>query len=124
MTFVRTLTFSTLIIGFATIAVPSAAQAVDSHARVDTAQSHSVVYPNGFETSDEQGVVTLSVGVSRDGYITHVGVAQSSGHRDLDVAATESAMNWRYVPAMREGDPQPDEITLRVVYDRPVSSAH
>lgn len=104
---------------FASIAIPAFAQSGDSHARVDTAKSHTVIYPKGFETSNEKGIVTLNVGVGSDGLVSHVGVAQTSGYHDLDLAATESAVAWRYVPAMRDGAPHADEITLRVVYDRP-----
>ncbi|MGA9796549.1 MAG: energy transducer TonB [Rhizomicrobium sp.] len=114
----RTLAFAALV-----LAVPSLAAAQDTRARVDTSKSHIVVYPKGFETSAEQGVVTLAVGVGTDGLVSHVGLAQSSGHHDLDVAGIETVMNWHFVPATHDGDVHPDEITLRVVYDRPDSTS-
>ena len=103
--------------------MPAAAQSGDTHAQVDLSKSHTVVYPDGFETSGEQGTVTLAVGVGVDGLVTHVKIAQSSGFKDLDNAAEESAMNWQYVPAVHNGDVHPDDIMLRVVYDRPSQSA-
>jgi TonB family protein len=113
----RTLTCTALLLTITTL--PSAAETGDTRARVDLSQSHTVVYPKGFETSNEQGTVTLAVGVGADGLVTHLRVAQTSGYHDLDIAATESAMNWRYTPATHDGDTHPDEIMLKVEYDRP-----
>jgi TonB family protein len=107
----------------AVAAMPAAAQTGDTRAHVDLTKSHVVVYPDGFEESGEQGTVTLDVGVGTDGLVTHVKVAKTSGYRDLDVAASETAMNWKYVPASHDGDVHPDDIMLKVVYDRPDASA-
>jgi TonB family protein len=122
MSFVRTLTCTALLLTV-TAASPSFADTNDTRARVDLSKSHTVVYPQGFETSDEQGVVTLDVAVGTDGLVSRVRVAQTSGHKDLDLAATESALNWSFIPAMRGGEISSDEIMLRVVYDRPDPAA-
>jgi TonB family protein len=123
MSFVRTLTCTALLLTI-TAASPSFADTSgDTRARVDLSKSHTVVYPQGFEASDEQGVVTLDVAIGTDGMVSRVRVAQTSGHQDLDLAATESALNWRFIPAMRGGEISSDEIMLRVVYDRPDPAA-
>lgn len=114
---IRILASTTMLL--AVVALPATAQTGDTRARVDLTKSHIVVYPNGFETSGEHGTVTLVVGVGTDGLVTHVKVAQTSGYGDLDVAASETAMNWKYVPATHEGDVRQDEIMLKVVYNRP-----
>ena len=63
--------------------------------------------------------MVVNVGVENSGQITHAKVTQSSGYHDLDLAALESAVSWHYVPATHDGDTHPDEITLRIVYNRP-----
>jgi protein TonB len=55
--------------------------------------------------SGEQGRVTLRVSVDEEGRVLGIEVARSSGHLALDLAATRAVRDWRFRPAMREGQP-------------------
>jgi TonB family protein len=126
MTVIRTLAYTTLFV--AGLALPAVAQSGDTRAHVDSAHSNTVVYPPNFEASGEEGAVMVNVGVESSGQITHAKITGSSGHHDLDIAALETAVSWHYVPATHDGETHPDEITLRIVYNRPdapaAASAH
>jgi protein TonB len=110
-----------LLLAWAT--VPAISQAADTRAHVDTSVSTETIYPQKSQDAGEQGNVVLSVNVARDGMPMHIRVAQSSGFADLDTAAIETAMNWHYVPAMHDGEPHPQEIDVRVVYELPQAPA-
>ncbi|HET6918216.1 MAG TPA: energy transducer TonB [Jiangellaceae bacterium] len=49
--------------------------------------------------------VRLRLVVRADGSVAGVDVAISSGRRELDAAALESARHWRFLPARRDGEP-------------------
>jgi periplasmic protein TonB len=74
-------------------------------------------YPAASIRLEEEGVVELSIYVSRNGRIGEVRVARSSGYPRLDRAAMEEARRrWRLQPAMR-GDEAIDAWgSFRVVF--------
>jgi TonB family protein len=100
------------------VAAGSAA-AADAPPRVDTSQPTTVVYPKSAQVSGEEGTVMVRVFVNTSGRAARASVAQSSGFMDLDNAAVETAMNWRYVPAIHDGDTASDWATVQVVYKLP-----
>lgn len=101
----------------------SAAFAADTAPRVDITQPHEQVYPVSAQSSGEQGTVLVQVYVAPNGRVAKYSVAQSSGFGDLDNAALESVLNWRFVPAMRGGDPVSDWTVVKVVYQLPEAPA-
>ena len=90
---------------------------------VDLTQPHTQVYPESAQASGEQGTVLVQVYVGPNGRVAKYNVAQSSGFGDLDNAALESVLNWRFVPAMRDGDPVSDWTVVKVVYELPQAPA-
>lgn len=94
----------------------------DSPPKVDTAQPTPVVYPETAQRAGEQGTVVVNVYVNSRGKPMGVNVARSSGYEDLDNAAMETAMNWHYLPAIRNGDTAPDWALVQVVYKLPEPS--
>src|SRR5579862_5478598 len=100
-----------------------AASAADSPPHVDVTQPHEQVYPETAQAGGEQGTVLVQVYVHPNGKIAKYNVAQSSGFGDLDAAALQSVLNWRFVPAMRGGDPVSDWAVVKVVYQLPQTTA-
>lgn len=96
-----------------------AAFAANSAPHVDLTQPHVQEYPDSAQVNGEQGSVLVSVYVRPNGRASKIRVAQSSGFADLDNAAVESVLNWRFVPAMQDGDPVSDWAAVRVVYQLP-----
>jgi protein TonB len=100
-----------------------AAVAADTAPHVDLRQPHDQIYPVSAQSSGEQGTVLVQVYVRPDGKVGKYNLAQSSGFGDLDNAALESVLNWRFVPATRNGDPVSDWTIVKVVYQLPPGTA-
>jgi len=109
---------ATMAAGAVAIGLASPASA-DAPPRVDTSQPTTVVYPEPAQRAGEEGTVMVRVYVNTSGRPLRASIAQSSGFVDLDNAAVETAMNWRYVPAIHGGDTTSDWATVQVVYKLP-----
>jgi len=59
--------------------------------------------------------VVLRVDVDATGRPYNVAVIERSGSRDLDRAATDAVRQWRFTPAMSNGQPAPG--TIEVPFD-------
>ncbi|MGH6878174.1 MAG: energy transducer TonB [Rhizomicrobium sp.] len=93
-------------------------------AHVDLSQPHpQPAYPTAALASGEQGTVLVNVLVPSSGHISEYRLAQSSGFGDLDNAALESVLGWRFVPAVRDGDTVTDWTTVKVVFELPQPAA-
>lgn len=62
-------------------------------------------YPEMSRLRGEQGVVVLELAIGTDGRVVTVRVARSSGFGALDEAARRAAQDWRFRPALIEGQP-------------------
>jgi protein TonB len=96
-----------------------AASAADVAPKVDTSQPTPVVYPTTAQRAGEEGTVLLNVYVTYTGKPQKIDIAKSSGYRELDNAAVETAANWHYVPALHDGDTASDWASVQVVYRMP-----
>jgi TonB family protein len=111
-------------VGIAAVALSArVALADDRDPKVDTGNPTPVVYPQVAQSAGEEGTVVVRVYVSESGKPMRVSVAKSSGYADLDNAAVETAMNWRYVPAIRSGAIAADWANVQVVYKLPQNAA-
>jgi protein TonB len=72
------------------------------------------IYPDEAVRRGQQGIVVLLIQVSPEGLPSAVDVARSSGFNLLDRAAREAVQTWRFVPAVRDGQPVPSNMSLRV----------
>lgn len=63
------------------------------------------VYPEQARRRGEQGTVQIALLVLADGTVGDIGLARSSGYRDLDESALKAVARWRFVPASRAGVP-------------------
>jgi protein TonB len=91
---------------------------------VDLTQPHpQPAYPDSAQLNGEQGSVLVDVYVHPNGRAAKVKVSRSSGFEDLDNAAVEGVLNWRYVPAMRDGDTVSDWATVKIDFQLPQPAA-
>ncbi|MBV8657986.1 MAG: energy transducer TonB [Burkholderiales bacterium] len=84
------------------------ADAVDSEPHMDDASAAGnpkPVYPAASRKLGEVGTVMIRVYVLADGTVGEMHLAQSSGFGRLDAAALDAVRKWRFVPAMRAGQP-------------------
>ncbi len=92
----------------------------DTMAKIDHAYpSPPPVYPDAAQDRGEQGDVLVEVQVGANGRPRKIRLKQSSGFDDLDSAAIESAANWRYIPAIVDGDTSTSWMTVRIHYGPP-----
>jgi periplasmic protein TonB len=75
------------------------------------------IYPLEAARRGEQGLVILLVHVAPDGTVAGIDIAQSSGFSLLDHAARDAVATWKFVPAVRNGQPIPSSIPLRIMFD-------
>lgn len=68
-------------------------------------QNAAPAYPEVARLRGEQGTVALELAVGTDGRVITVTVARSSGSPMLDAAARRAVQEWRFRPAMRDGEP-------------------
>lgn len=78
-------------------------QAPGANVRLDYARTTTPRYPIESMRRGEQGTVLLRVRVDRDGVPVEIDVARSSGFRQLDRAAREAVLRWRFRPVQIDG---------------------
>jgi TonB family protein len=82
---------------------------------LDPAFPHVVnFYPRVAILNGQQGTVVLRLLVLRSGEVGDVSVVKSSGYPQLDAAALVATGSWRYLPAVRNGEPIPAEIKVAI----------
>ncbi len=64
-------------------------------------------YPADAYRRHEQGSVGLRIHIGTDGKVTQIETLESSGYSDLDRAARDAAMRWRFIPQLRDGEAVP-----------------
>jgi protein TonB len=74
------------------------------------------IYPDEAVRRGEQGLVILRIQVSPEGLPDLVDIARSSGFTRLDSAARDAVVTWRFVPAVRDGQPIPSSMALRIQF--------
>ncbi len=62
-----------------------------------------IPYPMTALRNRAEGTVVLRVLVGEDGSVREIEIDKSSGSRDLDRAAREAVMKWKFKPGMRGG---------------------
>ena len=74
----------------------------------------SPVYPANALRRREQGTVLVRVEVDRSGRPSGVALVQRSGSRDLDRAAQDAVRQWRFQPAVVDGQAVPGSLEVPV----------
>ncbi|HLY04656.1 MAG TPA: energy transducer TonB [Rhizomicrobium sp.] len=91
----------------AAVAPPAPPKPQGISAPVSIGASHSCMneYPAAAQRLNQEGTTSVRFTVNTDGSVSNVQVVGSSGHDMLDSAAIRCAQNWRYKPAMQNGQP-------------------
>lgn len=79
-------------------------------------QSPAPSYPAEALRVGEGGTVVLRVEVGADGRPGEIGFVRRSGSRELDRAAREAVAQWRFAPAMRDGEAVASTIEVPVEF--------
>ena len=88
--------------------------------RVDTSGVN--MQPNYPETalfSGETGDVAVRVHVRDDGTVSSVSLQQSSGYDDLDAAACNAVLHWKFFPAVSNGEPTVGDTVVMLKFQPP-----
>lgn len=64
-----------------------------------------------------EGTVKIHATVGRDGMVKNLKVV--SGPPPLSAAALDAAQYWRYIPALRNGEPVETEADISIEFHRP-----
>jgi TonB family protein len=92
----------------------------DHPPKIDTSYPHPPPpYPETAQLSGEQGSVVLRVKVGSEGRVRNVKIAKTSGFDDLDNAAVEGVLRWRFTPAVENGDTKTEWTDITVAYQLP-----
>lgn len=73
-------------------------------------------YPLSAKRRGVQGQVMLNVAVTREGGARSVAIAHSSGSSQLDEAARDAVMSWRFVPAKRGNEAVEAKVMVPVLF--------
>lgn len=71
-------------------------------------------YPQVALINHQQGTVVLRLLVLKSGMVGNVSVVKTSGYIQLDAAALVQAGFWRYLPAVRNGQPVEAQVTVAI----------
>ena len=75
-------------------------------ASADYLNNPKPAYPPLSRRLREEGKVVLHVLIETDGSASRAEIRSSSGYERLDLAALQTVLKWRYVPARRNGTPE------------------
>lgn len=101
----------------ATAPKPVPASTPSSDPKPIPGQSPAPRYPSQALRRGESGTVTLRVEIGADGVPNEVGVANSSGSRQLDRAAMDAVRRWRFTPATRQGEAVAGTVVVPITFD-------
>jgi TonB family protein len=104
---------SALAVGLCVAAVASAQTTPGITAPVVVHETKAV-YPLGALARKSTGSVVVLATVTKDGAVKSAEVSESSGDAELDRAAVDAALSWRFTPAM-QGD-APIESEMRIPF--------
>ncbi len=74
-------------------------------------------YPIEAVQNGEQGAVVVVVHISPAGRAAGVDVERSSGYVLLDEAARAAVLRWRFLPAVKDGQPVASDIEMQFVFE-------
>ncbi len=104
---------------------PRAATPARTEARIDRAPRPLAgnpvpSYPRAALRNGSEGNVVLNIVVGTDGLPMDVQVVERGGTRDraFDRAAVEAARQWRFEPALRDGEAVPSTVRLPIEFRR------
>lgn len=93
---------------------PRAPAIADRKPRPIPGQTPPPEYPRRALREGDSGTALVVVRIGPDGVPLSAEIAQSSGSRDLDRAATEGVRRWRFEPAIADGHPTVGEVVVPI----------
>ncbi len=78
--------------------------------------SIDIAYPKRARRRNEEGDVTVELGIGADGAVSDARILKSSGSSDLDSAALAALKSAAYEPATRDGKPVPGTLVETVKF--------
>ena len=94
--------------------------AADSPPKIDHAYpTPQPAYPDSAQLNGEQGDVLVGVNVSSSGKPRRLRIDRSSGSGVLDEAAAEAVAQWRFIPAIENGDTTSAWTTIKIHFQLP-----
>lgn len=92
--------------------------AADSEPRPLPGQTPAPSYPSSAFRRGETGVVLVRATIDSEGRPRDLEVARTSGSRRLDRAAVSGVRQWRFAPAMRDGQPVEATVNIPIEFRR------
>jgi periplasmic protein TonB len=74
-------------------------------------------YPRASVIAGEHGTVIVLIHVTATGNTSGVDLVRSSGYALLDRAAREAVTRWRFLPAVKDGQPVPSDMQMGFIFD-------
>ena len=74
-------------------------------------------YPVEAALNGQQGTVVVVIHVSPAGTAVGVDLVRSSGYVLLDSAARDAVLRWRFLPAVKDGEPVASDMTMGFEFD-------
>jgi TonB family protein len=94
--------------------------AAGTPAHIDTSGVNmQPAYPSSAFIRQEKGNVVVRAKVLESGKVSKVEVHRSSNFDDLDSAAVNTVLNWKFVPAMDDGKPVTSYVDVQLVFEPP-----
>lgn len=91
-----------------------ASQGADDEPSVRPVFNPAPAYPIDALRLRQSGRVVLRVAIDAQGKVTNLHITSSSGVASLDAAAVAAVRNWRFLPALRNGQPVPTIVGVPV----------
>lgn len=104
------------------MSVPARADAAKgTPPHIDNRYPVNLIYPKDAQSRGEEGVFNMALYLSSGGHPTgRMRIYKSTGFKDLDNAAIESALAWHYVPAMdADGDAVSGWVPIHIQFKLP-----
>ena len=74
-------------------------------------------YPAEAALAGQHGIVIVTIHISPAGRAAGVDVVRSSGYVELDQSAIDAVTRWRFLPAIRDGQPVESAMTMQFYFD-------
>jgi len=81
-------------------------------------------YPEEAAQNGQQGTVVVLIHVSPTGTAASVDLIRSSGYVPLDRAAQLAVSRWRFLPAVKDGQPVASDMTMGFIFDDSDGGVH
>lgn len=107
------------------LAMPNIEAVQQGQALDESRALHPPRYPADALKEGKTGMTVLMVDIDAHGSVTGLKVERSSGDARLDAAALETAVKWRFNPAMKQGRPVASKVRVPIQFamDEPGTAA-